>query len=227
MRHLAISTPPASTLPAQAITGFVHAEVMTDVDTGKPAFCLATDQSLGDFTQADTLDEVLKATATERARLNRIERLATEFFQAAATHEPRSWTVADSSTGMPLNGTCMAGCDGFHLELSSGTAANAEDVLCTQYDRANTTELQIGCGADNFGDWATLSVEIKSHPVHPDEAMRIPHAAVEVTEDHYIEDLDGNGLAVVIDKLEKRVAAMRVRHAELVRIRSEYLGRQA
>lgn len=215
-----------STPAEQSITGFIHAEIIADADTGQPTFCVAADQTLGDLREATSADPVYAATSAERARLNRIDRLATQFFQGHTTTEPRTWTVADSDTGMPLNVTCMSGCSGFHLEAAAGTAP-AHDISCTQYDQANTTELAIGCGSDDGQDWATLSVEIQSDPVHPDPAKRIPRAAVEVTEDHYIESLDPDGLAAVIDAIEQRVAAMRVRHTELVRIRAEYCERQA
>ncbi|MEU1302822.1 DUF6907 domain-containing protein [Streptomyces shenzhenensis] len=201
---------------------------MTDPDTGQPMLLLSRDASLGDL-QVATTDQAITGAAMAHAAIGNALQLALDYqasTQQRRTEQPRTWTIADSLTGMPLKGTCMSGCSGFHVEWGSGQA-DAKDFSCTQYDQANTTELPIGCGGDSGKDGPTLSVEIKSYPVHPDEAMRIPHAAVEVTEDHYIEDLDPNGLAAVIDKLEQRVAAMRVRHAELVRIRNEYLGRQA
>lgn len=228
MSHLAISAPVASTLPEQSITVSLTVEVMHDLDDGQPTLVASTQGNQGDL-QVVTVDRVLSMVAEQRAQLNRQERLALAYAATttkAPTGEPRTWTVADRKTGMPLKVTCMSGCHGFHLEAAAGTAS-AEDICCAQYDKANTTELQIGCGGNNAGDWSTLSVEIKSMPFHPDEDKRIPLAAVEVTEDHYIEDLDPNALAVVIDKLDQRVAAMRVRHAELVRIRDEHFGRQA
>jgi hypothetical protein len=174
-----------------------------------------------------TVDQARAKVAEQRIRLNRQERLilAYEATATAPAGEPRRWTIAGDGTGKPLTVTCMSGCNSLHMEDVAGTA-KATDVSCVQYDTANTTELAIGCGSQHPGDWATLSVEIHSDPVHPDQARRIPHASIEVTEDHYIEDLDPDGLVVVIDKLDQRVAAMRVRHAELIRIRDEYLGRQ-
>lgn len=212
----------------QSITASHTVEIVIDLDTGQPTLCASSDANQGDL-QVVTLAQVFASTAKQRAQLNRQEQLALAHEAAtskAPTGEPHTWTIADRKTGMPLKVTCMSGCHRLHFEAAAGMA-EAEDICCAQYDRANTTELQIGCGDDSIGDWATLSVEIKSMPHHPDEAKRIPTAAIEVTEDHYIEDLDPDQLAIVIDKLDKRVAAMRIRHAEYVRIRDEYLGRAA
>lgn len=218
---------PTSTQAEQTITGFVHAEIMTDPDSGKRALCVAADQTLGDLREATSASAVYALTNIERARLNRIDWLAAQFFQdQTADDEPRTWTIADKDSGMPLHVTCMSGCIGVHPEEASGIS-RASEVSCAQYDTANTMELQIGSGEENFGEYATLSVEIHSDPVHPDPAKREPLAAVELMEDQYLEDLDPNALAAVIDKLDQRVAAMRLRHADLVRIRAEYFGRQA
>jgi hypothetical protein len=228
MTRMAQTAMAPSALTEQSITASLTVGVVHDLDDGQPALVASTQGNQGDL-QVVTVAQVFARAAEQRSHLNRQERLALAYAAAtteAPTGEPHTWTAADRKTGMPLKVTCMSGCHGFHLEAAAGTAT-AEDVCCTQYDTANSTELQIGCGSDDGNDWATLSVEIHSDPVHPDEAKRVPLAAIEVTEDHYIEGLDPNGLAVVIDKLEQRVAAMRIRHAELVRIRTEYFGRQA
>ncbi|MGW0169527.1 DUF6907 domain-containing protein [Streptomyces sp. NPDC003343] len=212
----------------QSITASLTVEIVHDLETGEPTQVAYTEGNAGDL-QVVTTSQVLAMAAQQHAQINRQVALALEFEAVTAktpADRPATWTVADSKTGMPLKVTCMSGCHGFHLEASSGTA-EAEDLCCAQYDKANTVELPIGCGADTTAEWSTLSVEIKSMPFHPDEGKRVPTAAVEVTDDHYIEDLDPDGLAAVIDKLEQRAAAMRVRHAEFVRIRDDYLGRQA
>jgi hypothetical protein len=223
----AASTAP-SALSEQAITARLTVEVMHDLDDGTPTLVASTQGNQGDL-QVVTVAQLRAAITEQRAVLNRQERLALAYEAAttkAPTGEPHAWTVADYDSGLPLNVTCMSGCNTLHAERSIGMS-RAVDVKCAQYDTANTVELQIGCSGENFGGYATLSVEIKSDPVHPDPAKRVPVAAIEVTEDHYIEDLDPNALAVVIDKLDQRVAAMRVRHADLVRIRNEHFGRQA
>lgn len=217
-----------SPLAEQSVSAIFHVEVMNDLETGQPMLIGSSDTSHGDL-QVVTADQVIAKAAEQHRVIAKAVRLALDY-EATTEQTPtaprRSWIVADSKTGMPLKGACLAGCHGLHFELSSGTA-DADDVVCVDFDQANSTELPIGCGSADGQDWATLSVLIRSYPVHPDEEKRIPHAAVEVTEDHYIENLDDDGLAIVIDKLQQRVDAMRIRHAELVRARNEYLGRQA
>ncbi|MFF1321474.1 DUF6907 domain-containing protein [Streptomyces chartreusis] len=212
----------------QSITASLTVEVMHDLDDGTPTLVASTEGNQGDL-QVVTVDQVRAMIAEQRAHLNRQEQLALAYDAAtsnAPTGEPRQWTVADRLTGMPLKGTCLPGCHGLHFELNAGIA-DADDIQCVNFDQANSTELPIATGSAEDQDWATLSIQIQSNPVHPDEAKRIPLAAIEVTEDHFIEDLDPNALAVVIDKLDQRVAAMRIRHAEFTRIHNEHHGRQA
>lgn len=228
MNRVTTTSTATSATSEQSITTSLTVEVMHDLDDGAPTLVASTQGNQGDL-QVVTVAQVRAMIAEQRAHLNRQERLAFAYEAAttkAPTGEPKTWTVADSDTGMPLTVTCMSGCHGFHLEAAAGTAT-AEDICCAQYDKANTTELPIGCGSNKYDAWSTLSVEIKSQPFHPDEARRTPLAAIEVTEDHYIEDLDPNELAVVIDKLDQRVAAMRIRHAQFTQIYNEHLGRQA
>ncbi|MFD4524865.1 DUF6907 domain-containing protein [Streptomyces sp. NPDC058470] len=223
------AAPTATPTPVeQSISATFHIEVMNDLETGQPMLLGSSDTNLGDL-QVVTAAQVVAKAAEQHRVITEAVRLAVDFEAAtrkSSAPKTPSWTVADRGTGMPLNVTCMSGCSGFHLEAAAGTAPAAE-IWCTQFDTANTTELVIGCGSDKGTDWATLSVQISSFPVHPDPAKRIPHAAVEVTEDHYIEDLDPDGLAAVIDAIERRAAEMRVRHAELVRIRAAYQAAQA
>lgn len=56
-------------------------------------------------------------------------------------------------------------------------------------------------------------------------AGRLPHAQVEIVEDHYIEDLDPDALGVLIATLSERLTALRRTHTDLVRIRAEYIER--
>ena len=221
--------PTASPAPReQSLSTFFHVEIMNDLETGQPTLIGSSDASHGDL-QVVTADQVIAKAMEQHRLIDKAVRLALAYEAAtgnALTGEPRPWTIADSDSGMPLNVTCMSGCNTLHPEKSIGIS-RATEVNCAQYDTANSMELQIGSGDEEFGGYATLSVEIHSDPVHPDPAKRVPLAAVEVMEDQYIEDLDPNALAIVIDKLQQRVTAMRVRHAELIRIRDEYVRRQA
>lgn len=62
----------------QRITGFTHAEIMTDTDTGQPVFCVATDQNLSDF-EAVTPSRGVAAAQKLREAADRIEALANEY----------------------------------------------------------------------------------------------------------------------------------------------------
>lgn len=78
MQHLAISAPPASTLPEQSITGFAHAEVMFDSDTGQSTFCVALEQNLSDF-QASPIARGVAAAQKLREKADEIEALANQY----------------------------------------------------------------------------------------------------------------------------------------------------
>lgn len=74
--------PTASPAPReQSITGFAHAEVMTDPDTGELIFCIATEQNLSDF-QAATPSRGIGAAKKLREQADRIEALANEYAAA-------------------------------------------------------------------------------------------------------------------------------------------------
>ncbi|QUI32470.1 hypothetical protein H9W91_17575 [Streptomyces alfalfae] len=203
---------------------------MTDSDTGQPMLIASSDPQLGDLQEVTSTQQLAPMAAAAHAEISRAVQLAADH-QAAikpctdATGTPRTWSTTDRDTGQPLNVTCMVGCNITH-EPDLHTPGPAAEILCASYDQENTTELPVGCGADDTPS-PVLSTQIQVQPFHPDPARRLPHAAVQVMEDHYIEDLDPDGLAAVIDHFEQRVAAMRVRHTELVRTRAEYLGRQA
>ena len=228
MTRMAQTATTPSALTEQSITTAFHVEVMDDLETGEPTLIGSSDANHGDL-QVVTADQVIAKAMEQHRLIDNAVQLALAYEAAtsnAPTGEPRTWTIADQDSGLPLNITCMSGCNTLHPELSIGMS-RASEVNCAQYDTANTMELQIGSGDEEFGGYATLSVEIHADPVHPDPAKRLPLAAIEVMEDQYLEDLDPNALAVVIDKLQQRVTAMRVRHADLIRIRGEYLRRQA
>ncbi|MER8004951.1 hypothetical protein [Streptomyces sp. NPDC094149] len=227
MSRMAQTATAPSALTEQSITSTFHIEVMDDLETSRPTLSLSTDPTLGDL-QVVTAAQVVAKAVEQHRLIDKAVRLALDYEAATAAPapEPHAWTIADRDSGLPLNVTCMSRCNGFHPERADGMA-RADSVNCTQYDTANPTELLINGGAEEFGGYATLSVEIHSDPVHPDPAKRVPVASIEVVEDHYVEDLDPDALAVVIDKLQERVTAMHVRHADLVRIRNEHARQQA
>lgn len=228
MNRVPATSTATSVLPEQSISTTFHVEAMNDLETGEPTLIGSSDANHGDL-QVVTADQVIAKAAEQHRLIDKAVQLALDYEAAtskAPTGEPRRWTIADQDSGLPLTVTCMSGCNTLHAERSIGMS-RAVEVNCAQYDTANPMELLLGPRGEEFGGYVTLSVEIHSDPVHPDPAKRVPLAAVEVVEDHYLEDLDPDALAVVIDKLQQRVTAMRVRRAELIRIRAEHFGRQA
>ncbi|MEU1497030.1 hypothetical protein [Streptomyces sp. NPDC005732] len=226
MQHLAISLPFASTLTEQSVSTTFHVEVMNDLETGQPTLVASTYPNQGDL-QVVTMEQVGGKASEAHAVIAQGVALAAayEAATAAPAEAPPTQTAIDLETGDALLFTCMTGCNYPHAS-DEGTPGFADEVTCVNYDRKNQGVLPIGCGDDSTPG-PVLSTLIQVDHFHPDPARRAPYAAVEVFEDHFLEYLDPDALAAVIDHFEERVAAMRVRHAELVRARAEYLGRQA
>lgn len=222
MNSMAQASTTTPALPEQGISANLTVEIMTDLDTGQSMLVASTLGNQGDLHEVTAAQVLAKAAALHR-QADQVAALAQKF--AYATGAPRTWSTTDRDTGQPLNVTCMVGCNITH-EPDLHAPGPAAEILCASYDQENTAELPVGCGADDTPG-PVLSTQIQVQPFHPDPARRLPHASVQVMEDHYIEDLAPDDLAAVIDHFEQRVAAMRVRHTELVRTRAEYLGRQA
>lgn len=129
---------------------------------------------------------------------------------------PRTWTFTDRATGEVTAVTCMPGCVEDH-----GGENFAADICCYTSDGKAAT-LPIDDGA--VEDRRVLGVGIRCTPYGGPMAARVPHAVVELVEDRYIEDLDPDGLAVLIDTLQDRVEALRAAHAELVSVRAGYMA---
>ncbi|NUK72127.1 hypothetical protein HRW23_22070 [Streptomyces lunaelactis] len=135
--------------------------------------------------------------------------------------EPRTWSFVASPSGELITVTCMDGCNLSH-DSDIETPSYPEDIWC-----------------QNVGDQVTLPVNDSGQPeevailrwtigVRPWDGRlsnRVPTACVEVMEDAWIEDLDPDAFAQVIATLEERVRGMRAAHAELLRVRAEYIAR--
>ncbi|MEU5707909.1 DUF6907 domain-containing protein [Streptomyces flaveolus] len=216
------STAP-STLPEQAITASLTAEIMHDLDNGQPTLVAHSGGNLGDIAEA-TPAQVLAKVAVQRARLDAIERLAIEYGGATspADAEPRTWAFTHSQTGETVPVTCMQGCTINHRH-DSETPSHPVDVFCWT-DPFGTATLPL----DTTGtpeDYTVLSTRIEVDPFATDHSRRLPFAIVEFIDEHYISGLDPDGLAAVIRTVSNQLAAMRQAHADLIRIRSEYMQR--
>lgn len=128
---------------------------------------------------------------------------------------PRTWTFTDP-TGERTTVTCMPGCAEDH------TAERfAADICCYTSD-GQAAMLPIDNGT--VEDLRVLGVGIRCLPYDDSMGARLPHAVVEVVEDHYIENLDPDALALLIATLQGRLDALRAAHTLLVSVRSEHLA---
>ncbi|GKQ37377.1 hypothetical protein [Streptomyces sp. A012304] len=75
MSNLAISAPPASTLPEQSVTASLTAEVMNDLETGQPTLVASTHGNQGDL-QVVTPAHLLAKVVEQHKQLDRIAALA-------------------------------------------------------------------------------------------------------------------------------------------------------
>lgn len=131
---------------------------------------------------------------------------------------PRQWAFVDKVTGKARIATCMPGCEADHSS-DMQTPTFPEDIWCetpgeTVYMPVNTNGYA--------EDFRVLGVKLSMIPFSRVPAERVPHAVVEVVDDHWMEGLDPDGLATVISTLEQRVQALRSTHEQLVTIRAQH-----
>jgi predicted GIY-YIG superfamily endonuclease len=167
-------------------------------------------------------EELLRAGFEGFARAQLDER-ATATAPSPPTDQ-RTWTFTNRVTGEPVTVTCMPGCAISH-EGDIETPTNPVDIFCwTAADGDVTLPIDTNGKPEDYG---ILTTRIEVEPFSPDIARRLPHAVVEVIDEHYIAGLDPDGLMSVIGMLARRLEAMLQTHAELVRIRAEYTERDA
>ncbi|WP_030323162.1 DUF6907 domain-containing protein [Streptomyces flavochromogenes] len=132
---------------------------------------------------------------------------------------PRTWTFTDRDSGETLTFTCMAGCTDDHREIRDGVAV-ADDVWCLK----SLGELTLPINENGAPE--ELSVLRASMNVDPFDrriAQRLPHIDLEVMDGAFIESLDPDGFATVINTLQGRLDEMRAMHADLVATRAAYI----
>ncbi|MGW0782470.1 DUF6907 domain-containing protein [Streptomyces sp. NPDC002913] len=140
--------------------------------------------------------------------------------QVPAT-ESRTWTITNRATGKSLSFTCMTGCTLDH-NGDIRQPIDPSDVWC-QTDRTDMTLPINENGTPE--EFRVLGITLNVRPWDASMAQRLPHAAVEVIDDCWIEGLDPDALAVVIETLAQRVDVLRESHAHLVKLRAEYEAR--
>ena len=132
---------------------------------------------------------------------------------------PRTWTFTDRESGEQKTFTCMQGCVDRHDDIRGGVAV-AEDVWCRRH--TNDVTLPI----NENGQPEELSVLRATMNVDPFDrrmAQRLPHIDLEIMDDAWLEGLDPDGFATVINTLQGRLEEMRAMHAELVVVRAAYM----
>ncbi|MFK0151163.1 DUF6907 domain-containing protein [Streptomyces sp. NPDC090493] len=208
----------------QSIAALFHVEVMHDLDTGEPTLIASTQPHHGDL-QVVTADQV-RAKATEvRHTIAQGEALAAAFEAAttAPAEAPRTWQYTNRFSGERGSVTCMTGCRFDHADDDTPTAP--EDIYCWSEPNRSDASVPVDPDKGRPENFSVLSGYIAVTPFGSQIAERLPHAVVEILDQHYVTPLDPDALASFIDLLASRVDGLRAVHAELVRTRAEYVGR--
>ncbi|MFJ8871063.1 DUF6907 domain-containing protein [Streptomyces sp. NPDC102473] len=138
----------------------------------------------------------------------------------ASLDAPRSWSFIDRTTDQSQQVTCMAGCTADHsLEMRIPT--HPDDIWCQAVSENVTLPVNESGTPENV---RVLGSTLNVMPFSKTIAYRLPHVSIEIMQDAWIEDLDPDGLATVIGTLEERVEQLRRAHAELVRVRADYMA---
>jgi hypothetical protein len=132
---------------------------------------------------------------------------------------PRTWTFINRYNGEPMTFTCMAGCESDHSG-NMATPTMPEDVWCQTFSRDVTLPVNADGRPEEF---RVLSTILRVIPFSGVVAERLPTATVELVDDHYVENLDPDGLAMVINTLATQVDKLRETHTHLVQVRAEYV----
>jgi hypothetical protein len=124
MSHLAISTPPASSLPEQCLGTFVHVEIMNDLDDGRSTLMVSAETNLGDLAEVGPSDAMRKVREA-RAQLDEAERLINEYAETVTL------PAFIEQFGIELVETDIEGLAGIDAEVAAGFRA-----LCARKDGA-------------------------------------------------------------------------------------------
>ncbi|MCX4541442.1 hypothetical protein [Streptomyces sp. NBC_01565] len=130
----------------------------------------------------------------------------------------RTWKFLDRTTGNLQEVTCLQGCTANH-KLDQETPIHPEDVWCCT--ASEDVYLPITEGPGNVEQFRVLSAFIRQEPFSRNMHERVPHAQVEIVDDHFMESLDPDGLATVILTLEAQLAKFREVHAQLTALREQ------
>jgi hypothetical protein len=140
----------------------------------------------------------------------------------AGATEPRTWTFINRHNGQAMTYTCMDGCTLDHSR-EIGREIFPEDVWCWFWGKDLTLPVNENGTPEEM---QVLASVIKVEPYSATISQRLPYAVVELVEDQFIENLDPDGYATLINTLSDRLDQMRETHARLVEVRAAYMRRQ-
>lgn len=130
---------------------------------------------------------------------------------------PRTWSFIDRTNGKLQEVTCLQGCTADHA-MDMETPTHPEDIWCV------TKSEDVYLPVNNTGEieqFRVLTAFIRQEPFSQHLHERVPHAQVEIVDDHFMESLDPDGLATVILTLEGQLARFRDVHAQLTALREQ------
>ncbi|MFI5672323.1 DUF6907 domain-containing protein [Streptomyces sp. NPDC051704] len=129
----------------------------------------------------------------------------------------RTWSFLDRTTGNMQEVTCLQGCTVDHRQ-DRETPIHPEDVWC----QTDSSDVYLPINeSGEIEQFRVLSAFIRQEPFSKHMHERVPHAQVEIVDDHFMESLDPDGLATVILTLEAQLAKFRAVHAQLVELREQ------
>ncbi|MFB7781502.1 hypothetical protein ACFC1D_02155 [Streptomyces vinaceus] len=129
----------------------------------------------------------------------------------------RTWTFLDRTTGNMQEVTCLQGCVVDH-KRDRETPIHPEDVWC----QTDSSDVYLPINeSGKVEEFRVLGAFIRQEPFSRHMHERVPHAQVEIVDDHFMESLDPDGLATVILTLEAQLAKFRAVHAQLVELREQ------
>lgn len=138
----------------------------------------------------------------------------------------RNWAFTSKVTGEMVTFTCMPGCTIDHAS-DADTPVHPEGVYCLT-DQAAIELPLFGplCESKSPEVFRVLNWQMGVDPFSAKIAERLPHVDLEVIDEHWIEGLDPDALALVIGQLQAQVDSLRAAHAQLVRVRADYAAEQ-
>ncbi|WP_405830778.1 MULTISPECIES: DUF6907 domain-containing protein [unclassified Streptomyces] len=131
---------------------------------------------------------------------------------------PRTWTFLDRTTSKLQEVTCLQGCTVNH-DIDRETPTHPADIWCAT--DATDMYLPVETGGNKVEEMRVMGALIRQEPFSRHMHERVPHAIVELVDDHWTESLDPDGLASVILTLESQLARFREVHAQLTALRAQ------